>query len=314
MATTIDNAQLTALTSPAVLTALNEQVKREDALLRILPFNSIPESDPNMVYKTFLEDNSLTAAQRNASARALNGTPSNNTFEVVKDYLVSLKIFTKYADMDRQNLNLSAVRINQAYKGLVNKFVTDFIKGSEATDANTFNGLQKVVTSGQEVTMGANGDTLTLAKLNETIDKVPGANVMVMNKTLRRKVEDLLNTQYRQIEVLTQVEGARYGMDVVSLNWHTTAYRGIPIMTLDDDTIMAFDETQGTSDLCSSIYVLRINPMDGIFGIQRGGIGLGANYGEVPTLSGKQLVFEWATSWHNPNPRNLARLKGITNS
>src|SRR5574340_420219 len=48
------------------------------------------------------------------------------------------------------------------------------VNGDADVDAKSFDGIDKLTTGGQAATMGANGATLALAKLDELIDLVKG--------------------------------------------------------------------------------------------------------------------------------------------
>ena len=70
-------------------------------------------------------------------------------------------------------------------KSVALEYTKKFFKGDNSTDPNEFDGLEKRLTGNQVISMGSTdgGDTLTLAKLDETIDAVQGSpDVLFMNK------------------------------------------------------------------------------------------------------------------------------------
>ena len=68
-----------------------------------------------------------------------------------------------------------------------------FENGDTLVDVKSFDGIDKLSTSGQMVSMGTNGATLTLEKLDELIDKIKGGkpDMLLMSKRSRRKLTAL---------------------------------------------------------------------------------------------------------------------------
>ena len=74
-----------------------------------------------------------------------------------------------------------------------------------ATDPNEFDGLKNRLTGSQVIDMGATdgGDALTLPKLDELMDAVTGGpDLILCNKTMRRKVNSLVRAAGQAIERL----------------------------------------------------------------------------------------------------------------
>ncbi|MCX7806740.1 MAG: hypothetical protein N3A38_16370 [Planctomycetota bacterium] len=113
---------------------------------------------------------------------------------------------------------------------------------------------------------GENGGTITSDLLDDAIEKVPGANLILCNRTLARQINNL------EIGVQKQVVLNQGGL---SPDMFVQTYKGIPILPVgkapNDTTgaledILPFNETQGSCNTCSRVTVCRIG-MDGIFGI-----------------------------------------------
>lgn len=125
---------------------------------------------------------------------------------------------------------------------------------------------------GAQVEQAANGAVVSAAKMDELLSLVPGANVIVCNRTLASAV-NALDQGVQKTVVVNQG---------VSPDLFRKNYKGVPILevlTAPDDTtatraeILDFDETQGTSNVCSRITAARIG-MDGVYGIQGGPMSL----------------------------------------
>ena len=95
---------------------------------------------------------------------------------------VALKILGGDADVDnfirasRHNVqDIEAAVIQQKAKALARKWADTFINGDVSVDAKSFDGIDKIcagLPASQTISMGVNGATLTLAKLDELIDAV----------------------------------------------------------------------------------------------------------------------------------------------
>ena len=171
------------------------------------------------------------------------------TFDLIT---ATLKILGGDADVDnyiiqtRSNVqDIEAAVIELKAKAVRHKFEDTFINGDASSDANAFDGLAKLCTGGQEASMGANGATLTLAKLDELIDKVVGGkpDILLMSRRSRRKITTLMRA-LGSIEVSQDDFG-----NFVHL------YNGIQIAIND---WISDAQTQGTSSDCSSIYAFQM--------------------------------------------------------
>lgn len=140
----------------------------------------------------------------------------------------------------------------------------DAVAGDEWHGANEFcadNSLQ--------IEAGENGAVISSALMDQALALVPGANVILCNRTLGNQI-DALNVGVQKTVILNQ--------GTETPNMFVQSYKGVPILPVDtapaDDDgvhaqILPFDETQGTSDVASRITVARVG-MDGIYGIHHG--------------------------------------------
>ena len=143
-----------------------------------------------------------------------------------------------------QDLQAAVVRLKA--KAVQQKFEDTFVNGDTAVDAKSFDGIDKLTTGGQALTMGVNGATLTLAKLDELVDQVKGGPpaLLLMSKRSRRT----LNTLARTTGSLLQADRNEFGQMV-------QFYDGIPVGVSD---YISDTKTVGSSSDCSTIYALQL--------------------------------------------------------
>lgn len=210
--------------------------------------------------------------------------------------------------------DIKAAQFRMKARAMGFKFSEMFFEGDSTVDPNQFDGIRKRLVGDQKILMGSGGATLTLAKLDEALDRcVSTPDYLFMNKTLRRKITTLGLTSVSGVSLID------YGSDN-SFGHQVTRYRGIPIVVmeneLDGSTILDFDEDpgDGTSDT-ASIYGLKFGE-DYIHGIT----GEGGSFMEVKDFGEMEAApqhlgrIEWYPGLCVIHPRAAFRLYGITNS
>src|SRR5687768_12953740 len=245
--------------------------------------------------------------------RGLNEAYANDT-GVVNPQVETLSIFGGEVRTDRQLVNKQGdgVRAN-AIAAKVKKaglfFDRYVVKGDPASDPLAFYGLNARLTGGQVISAGANGGALTLDLLDLAPDSVVGSNsrkFIVCNKAVRRKITSLLR-------------GAAGGAAIAEIGPQAMEYDGSPIEVLDEDgdesPILAFNETQGSSNVTTSLYVVRPGSdvdgehVQGLIGadlIEHVAVGLqGTYYTDIVEANMGLGMF---------HSRAAARVKGITNA
>jgi len=133
------------------------------------------------------------------------GDPWAESAPTFEQKTANLKIMGGDADVDnflkatRSNIqDLEAAVIELKTKALRRKFEETFIYGDSETNTKQFDGLMKLIdtttASDQVIAMGATGDTLTLAKLDELIDVIKGGkpDMLLMSRRSRRKINALV--------------------------------------------------------------------------------------------------------------------------
>lgn len=186
------------------------------------------------------------------------------------------------------------------------------INGNSATDPREFDGLKTRLTGNQLVEAGSTdgGDALSLAKLDELIDTVEGANKwLVMNKTLRRR----LTTAAR-----TYTVGGFITWDVDAFGRQIMKYNDIPILIADYDNVgsqvLPFTEvgSGGSTATATSIYCFSTEP-GYLTGIQNGMI-QATDLGELQDKPAYRTRVEWYMGLSVQHGKAAARLRGISNA
>ena len=245
--------------------------------------------------------------------RGLNSSYTEDT-GVVNPQVETLSIFGGEVRTDRQLVNKrgDAVRAN-SIAAKVKKAGLFFdrycVKGDPGLDPLQFYGLNARLTGPQLLSAGTNGGSMTLDLLDQALDAVAGSNdrkVIVCNKVVRRKITALLRA-------------AAGGASMTEIGPQAKEYDGAPIEVLDEDgdesAILGFDETQGSSNVTTSLYVIRPGKdVDGEF-VQ--GL-IGADLVEHVTVGLQGTYFtdivEANMGLGMFHPRAAARVKGILNA
>jgi hypothetical protein len=245
--------------------------------------------------------------------RGLNDSYTNDT-GVVNPMVESLAIFGGEVRTDRQLVNkqgdvvrAGAIAAKVKKAGLF--FDRYVIKGDPNVDPLQFHGLNGRLTGDQVIAVGSgDGGALTLDDLDQALDRVAGANdrkIIVCNKTVRRKITAL-------------VRAAAGGSPMREIGPQVKEYDGAPIEVLDEDgdesAILSFDETVGSNDETTSLYVIR--PGTGVDGEYVQGL-IGANLIEHVAVG---LLGTYYSDIVEANmglglfhSRAACRVKGITN-
>jgi HK97 family phage major capsid protein len=288
-------AEAAKLSNDILLTGVIETVIQESPVLQVLPFIEIV-------------GNGLTYNRENAAATAAfydvgdTWTESTPTFTQIT---ATLKILGGDADIDnflmatRSNLqDLEAAIVQLKAKALQQKFEDTFVNGDTSVDAKSFDGVDKLCVSGQTVSMGTNGATLTLAKLDELVDTVKGGKpqLLIMSKRSRRT----LNSLARSSGAFLETDRNEFGQMV-------QFYDGIPIGVSD---YVSDAKTVGTSSDCSTIYAMQFGE-GALAGLTApGGLAI-ERVGSLEIKDATRTRVKWYVSLALFNTLKLARLIGV---
>ncbi len=288
-------AEASKLSNDVLLTGVVETIIKDSPILQSLPFIEIV-------------GNGLTYNRENAAATAafydVGDTWSEST-PTFTQITATLKIVGGDADIDnfliatRSNLqDLEAAVVQLKAKAVQQKFEDTFVNGDTGSDPKAFDGVDKLTESGQTLSMGVNGATLTLAKLDELVDLIKGGkpNVLLMSKRSRRSLNNLARTAGGFLET----DRNEFGQMV-------QYYDGIPVGVCD---YISDAKTVGTSNDCSTIYAVQLGEgaLSGL--TSPGGLQV-ERVGSLETKDATRTRIKWYVSLALFNTLKLAKLVGV---
>ena len=279
---------------------IDEIIDRDD-LFAVLPFMKVNS-------KAYLYNREDTLAGADFLDPNEEIKESASTF---KEVVAKLRILAGDVDIDKfldttmgDTNNQMAIQIAKKAKGVARQFHQTLATGDVAVKPKSFDGIHKLVTAEQTISMGEDGGALTLAKLDELCDMIPlGADVLVMRRGTIRAFRSLLRATYGTDAVMQQLEN--FGRPMLTHN-------GIPIIM---NEFLAADEVQGAATKTCSVYAVRLNEADGLHGIY-GGESAGIvveNIGTVQNKDATRIRLKWYVGLALKSTRSLARLKGVVN-
>jgi len=288
-------AEAAKLSNDILLSGVVETIIKDSPILQRMPFIEIV-------------GNGLTYNRENAAPTAAffdvgdTWTESTPTFTQLT---VTLKIMGGDADIDnfliatRSNLqDLEAAVVQLKAKAVRQLFETTFVTGDVAGNPKSFDGLDKLTDAGQSISMGANGGSLTLDKLDELVDQVKGGKpeMLLMSRRSRR----IVNKLARNSGSLLETDRDEFGTML-------TFYDGIPIGVSD---YISDAQTVGTSTDCSTVYAFQMGE-GALSGLTApGGLAI-ERVGSLETKDASRTRIKWYGSLALFNALKLARLTGV---
>jgi len=284
-------AEAAKLSNDILLQGVVETIIKDSPILQLLPFIEIVGNG-----LTYNQEKTLpTIDFYDVGDPWAESTP---TFE---QKTANLKIMGGDADVDnflkatRSNIqDLEAAVIELKTKALRRKFEETFIYGNSATNTKQFDGLRKLIdtttASDQVIAMGAIGDTLTLAKLDELIDTVKGGkpDMLLMSRRSRRKINALV----RAAGGMMETDRDKWG-NFIQL------WDGIPIgvsdWILDTHVLTGGVETATTDGTCSTIYAMQFGE-GGLCGLTSPGHIQVEPIGSLETKDASRTRIKWHVS------------------
>lgn len=296
MALTITEAA--KLSNDVLLSGVVETIVNESPVLQNLPFVEIV-------------GNSLTYNRENAAPTVAfydvgdTWAESTPTFTQVT---ATLKILGGDADVDnyvaasRSNIqDLEAAVVELKAKAVQQKFDDTFINGDTTSNAKAFDGIDKLTPAEQTVSMGENGATLTLDKLDELIDKVRTGkpDMLIMSRRTRRKMNSLARESGSGF---LQADRDMVGRMV-------QYYDGVPIGISD---WVSDIKRVGTSRDSSTVYAVKFGE-EGVSGLT-GPSGLQVErVGSLETKDATRTRVKWYVAVALFSTVKLAKLTGVRN-
>lgn len=237
--------------------------------------------------------------------RGVNGSYTEST-GIINPKTESLVIAGGDLDVDKfivDTMGASQRTVHEAMKikALSLAWTKTFIKGDSETNPLEFDGLQKRLQGDSVIANHATGAGLSLAKLDEAIDAVDGANAILMSKAMRRRLT---------VAARNQAVGGNITYTIDQFGRQVAMYNDLPILIVDKDNenndILGFTEANSTT----SIYVVAFG--DGqVQGLENGGMSV-RDMGELETKPSLRTRIEWYSGFGVFAPRSAARLKNIT--
>lgn len=205
---------------------------------------------------------------------------------------------------------IRATREVMKIKALAQLWAYKFVKGDSGTDPKEFDGLQVRCVGNQLVPNATSGEAaLSLYNLDKLIDTVDGANFLLMNKALARRLTAAART--------TSV-GGFVTWDKDEFGQRIPRYNDLQILIADRNsdnyTTLAFDEAGvGSGTSSTSVYALAIGDgqLQGMQAAPMDARDLGEKQSGTPALVSRVDWDAGIVQWH---PRSIARLYGITDA
>lgn len=293
MALTLTEAS--KLSNDTLLAGVIETIVQESPVLQRMPFIEIT-------------GNGLTYNRENAAATAAFYDVGDDWAEDTPTFTqktAALKILGGDADVDnflkttRSNIqDLEAAVVQLKSRAVQTLFDETFITGDTVSDANAFDGIDKLCDVGQVVSMGTNGGTLDFGHLDELIDKVRGGkpDMLLMSRRTRRT-----------LNVLARTSGGFLEADRDAFGNMIQYYDGIPIGLND---YISDAKTVGTSADCSTVYALQFGEA-GLAGLTAPGGLTVERVGSLEAKDASRIRVKWYASLALFNTIKLAKLTGV---
>ncbi len=283
------------LSTDTLLAGVIETMSQESPVLQRLPFIEIVGN--GLAYNR--ENVAPTAAFYDVGDTWAENTP---TFTQES---ASLRIMGGDADVDnflkatRSNIqDLEAAVVQLKARAVQSLFDDTFVNGDTGADPNSFDGIELLCGGGQSVSMGVNGDSLSLEKLDELVDRVRGGkpHLLLMSRRSRRS-----------LNVLARTSGTFLEADRDEFGGMVQFYDGIPIGICD---YIGDAATVGTSSDCSTIYAMQFGE-GGLCGLTApGGLTI-ERVGSLETKDASRIRVKWYAGLALFNSVKLAKLVGV---
>jgi hypothetical protein len=283
------------LSNDTLLAGVIETIAQESPVLQRLPFIEIV-------------GNGLTYNRENVP-------PTAAFYDVGEDWDESTPTFTQAtatlrilggdADIDnflkatRSNLqDLEAAIVQLKARAVQALFDDTFINGNATANPRSFDGIDRLCDTSQVVSMGPNGGTLTLEKLDELIDRVRGGkpDLLLMSRRTRRTLNEI-----------ARASGGFLEADRDEFGRMVQYYDGIPIGLND---YIADDQSVGTSSDCSTIYAMQFGE-GGLAGLTAPGGLTVERVGSLETKDASRIRVKWYAGLALFNSVKLAKLVGV---
>lgn len=286
------------LSNDVLLQGVIETVIKDSPVLQTLPFIEIVGN--GLTYNR--EKAAPTVSFYSVGDTWAESTPTFTQLTATLSILGGDADVDNYLASTRSNIqDLEAAVVQLKARAIQHKFEDTFINGNTDTDDESFDGLDALTQGVQALTMGQNGGTLTVEKLDELIDTVKGGkpDAILMSRRSRRKLNSLARASGSGIVVSDRDE---FGQMV-------QYYDGIPVGVND---WISDAQTVGTSSDCSTVFAYQAGE-GGLVGLTSpGGLHV-ERVGNLETKDARRTRVKWYVSLALFNTAKLAKLTGVRN-
>lgn len=295
-------AEAEKLSNNQLIKGVITEIIDRDAMLQLVPF--VQSFSKAYVYN---RENALPTVDFADPNDTVNEDAATFT-----EVTTNLRILIGDVDVDKfldktmgDTNDQTAIQLAQKVKALRRTFQSAIINGDNSVNAKQFDGLKKLIVSGQQLTAGANGAALTLDMLDELKDMVPlGVDAYIMRPGTLRAWKQLVRASGGTVPNHVMLSNFT-GQDI-------PAHDGIPILVND---FVGGADTQGSNNNTCSIYAVRFNEADGFHGLY-GGDNAGFDVEPIGTVQNKdanRFRVKWYVGAALKSTKSAARLKGVTN-
>jgi HK97 family phage major capsid protein len=285
------------LSNNIVLQGVVETIVKESPVLQVLPFIDIVGNA--LVYN---QENSLATAGFFAVGDTwVESTPTFTQLQATLAILGGDADVDNYIRQTRSNVqDIEAVVLELKAKAVRQTWESTFVTGTGAS--NTFAGLDPLIAAApgsQTISAGTNGNTLTLALMDQLVDTVrPGKpDMLLMSRRSRR-----------QLTQLVRAAGAFIEGDVNAFGLWQERYNGVAVGVSD---YISESQSQGSSNVATTVYALQFGE-GRICGLQGGGGMTVDRIGELETKDAIRWRVKWYTSLAMFGTLCAGRLIGVT--
>jgi len=304
-----------SLCTDFMLKGVMETIIKESPVLNFLPFRELVG---NSIVQNW-EKTLPTVAWRNVGEAITESSGETVDMSFILKILIGDVDTDCFAARTRSNINdQHEVDVEMKAKAMAHEFEDTFIYGV-ASGSKEFNGLHYLAsTYGTSAGFGATdskclhagtGSTdgsLTTTLLDDLVDLVPNADILLMRKSIRGKL-----TRY-----LRGVGSYMSSRELFGHTWPCWGNAEVPIVTSDfllqTEAISATVYNAKTGGTGTSIFAIRFGDGDGVCGLQ-GGEMWKRHWPELEGKNAMRTRFGWYVGLMTYQPDALAQIDGIAN-
>lgn len=290
----------------------NDPVKR--AVIELFPASSdilgaIPWKTTNGPYQYALE-----GSLPGIAFRGINETYTAD-YSIENPQVEQLFIAGGEVDVDNFLIKMDPARRareeSRKVKSMARSITNVILAGDNVSNPRTPDGLQTRIKGNQVVanSAGAGGAALSLAALDDAIDRVQDPTHIIMSRAMRLKFKATMRNQTLAGNIFMSKD--EFGRDVMN-------YGGLPFLVGyeagPDGRILPFTETGagGGAAQCTSLYVVSFKEGN-VCGIQMDGMSV-RDLGELQSEPKHRTRVEWFPGMCIENPFAAARLTSVTDA